>query len=152
VAHSTDFGGCAFGTLVLVRVDFDILAALNGPNFRRSKAKMLISKAGPVIPFIAEASAVADRTTSYIGFVDPAISQSCKKEEQMSEENKVVVRRFVEEVWSKGNLSVADQLIFANYSHHDNATPDFGSGPQGEKKRAEFTAPRFTTCGLPSRT
>ncbi len=41
----------------------------------------------------------------------------------MSQENKAIVRQFVEEVWNKGNLSVVDQLISANYSHNDNATP-----------------------------
>jgi steroid delta-isomerase-like uncharacterized protein len=56
----------------------------------------------------------------------------------MSEENKAIVRRFVEEVWNKGNSSVADQLISANYSHHDNATPDFGLGPESEKKRVNL--------------
>ena|SRR5215831_19630806 len=54
----------------------------------------------------------------------------------MVEENKALVRRFIEEVWNRGNLSLADQLISANYLHHDNATPDFGPGPEGEKKRA----------------
>ena len=56
----------------------------------------------------------------------------------MSEENKAIVRRFVEEVWNKGNSSVADQLISANYSHHDNATPEFGLGPESEKKRVNL--------------
>ena len=61
----------------------------------------------------------------------------------MSEENKAIVRRFVEEVWNKGNFSVADQLISVNYSYHDNATPDFGLGPESEKKRANLYRTAF---------
>ena len=61
----------------------------------------------------------------------------------MSQENKAIVRHLVEEVWNKGNLSLVDQLISANYSHHDNATPDFGLGPEGEKKRATLYRTAF---------
>jgi steroid delta-isomerase-like uncharacterized protein len=54
----------------------------------------------------------------------------------MSESNKAVVRRLIEEVWNKGHLQVADELIAPNSSHHDPSTPDVGRGPEGEKKRA----------------
>jgi steroid delta-isomerase-like uncharacterized protein len=53
----------------------------------------------------------------------------------MSEENRTTARRLVEEIWNKGDLSVADELIAANYTHHDPSTPDLGRGPEGEKKR-----------------
>jgi steroid delta-isomerase-like uncharacterized protein len=59
-----------------------------------------------------------------------------KKGEHMSEGNKNVVRRLVEEVWNKGNLSVADELFATTYAHHDPSTPDVGRGPESEKKRA----------------
>jgi len=61
----------------------------------------------------------------------------------MSEENKAIVRRLMEEVWTKGDLSLADQLISANYMHHDASTPDFGPGPEGEKKRATLYRTAF---------
>jgi len=61
----------------------------------------------------------------------------------MSEDNKSIIRRFIEEVWNQGDLSVADQLLSANYSHHDNATPDFGSGPENEKKRVNLYRTAF---------
>lgn len=61
----------------------------------------------------------------------------------MSEENKLIVRRFVEELSSKGDLSVADQLLSPNYSHHDNATPDFGPGPEGERQRVNLYRSAF---------
>ena len=53
----------------------------------------------------------------------------------MSEQNKTVVRRLFEELWNKGNLPVADELIAPTYTHHDAATPDVGRGPDREKKR-----------------
>lgn len=54
----------------------------------------------------------------------------------MSEENKTRVRRLFEELWNKGNLSVADELFAATYTHNDPSTPDAGRGPESEKKRA----------------
>jgi steroid delta-isomerase-like uncharacterized protein len=53
----------------------------------------------------------------------------------MSESNKAVVRRLIEEVWNKGNLQVADELFGPSYAHHDASSPDLGRGPEGEKKR-----------------
>ena len=54
----------------------------------------------------------------------------------MSEANKTHVRRLIEEVWNKGYMPVADELIAPTYAHHDSSTPDVGRGPEGEKKRA----------------
>ena len=33
----------------------------------------------------------------------------------MSEENKALVRRYFEEVWEKGNLDVAEELLTTNF-------------------------------------
>ncbi len=44
-----------------------------------------------------------------------------------------VVRRLFEELWNKGNLSVADELFAPTYAHHDPSTPDVGRGPESEK-------------------
>jgi steroid delta-isomerase-like uncharacterized protein len=52
----------------------------------------------------------------------------------MSEGNKSLVRRLFEEVWNKGNTQIADELFTPNYAHHDHSTPDFGRGPESEKK------------------
>ena len=52
----------------------------------------------------------------------------------MSEQNKAVVRRLFEELWNKGNLPMADELFAPNYANHDPSTPDFGRGPENEKK------------------
>jgi steroid delta-isomerase-like uncharacterized protein len=56
----------------------------------------------------------------------------------MSDQNKAVVRRLFEEFWNKGNQSLADQFFAPTYTHHDSATPDFGKGPEGERKRANL--------------
>jgi len=37
----------------------------------------------------------------------------------MSDENKAVVRRFIEEVYNRGNLSVADELLAPDFIDHD---------------------------------
>jgi len=56
----------------------------------------------------------------------------------MSEQNKTVVRRLFDELWNKGNLLVADELIASTYLHHDDSTPDLGKGPESEKKRVNL--------------
>jgi steroid delta-isomerase-like uncharacterized protein len=66
----------------------------------------------------------------------------------MSEQNKAIVRRLVEELWNKGNLSLADQLFAPSYTHHDASTPDFGPGPESEKKRAALYRTAFPDVRL----
>ncbi|MBV7328573.1 ester cyclase [Chloroflexi bacterium TSY] len=48
----------------------------------------------------------------------------------MSEANKAITRRYFEEVWNQGNLTVIPDLIAANHVHYDPATPDT-DGPDG---------------------
>ena len=52
----------------------------------------------------------------------------------MSAENKTLIRRFFKEVWSKGKLAVADQIVAANYANHDPAGPMPEPGREGLKK------------------
>ena len=66
----------------------------------------------------------------------------------MSEHNKAIVRRLVEELWNKGNLSVADELFAPNYEHHDASTLDFGRGPESEKRRATLYRTAFPDIRL----
>jgi len=66
----------------------------------------------------------------------------------MSENNKAVVRRLFEELWNKGNLSLADQLFTPNYTHHDSSSPDFGHGPESERKRATLYRTAFPDLRL----
>jgi ketosteroid isomerase-like protein len=66
----------------------------------------------------------------------------------MSEGNKNVVRRLFEELWNKGHLAVADELFAPTYAHHDPSTPDFGRGPESEKKRATLYRTAFSDFRL----
>lgn len=66
----------------------------------------------------------------------------------MSEGNKFVIRRSFEELWNKGNLSLADELFTPNYAHHDPSTPDFGRGPESERKRATVYRTAFPDLQL----
>jgi steroid delta-isomerase-like uncharacterized protein len=66
----------------------------------------------------------------------------------MSEQNKAIVRRLFAELWSNGNLSLADQLFTPNYTHHDSSSPDFGHGPESERKRATLYRTAFPDLHL----
>src|SRR5713226_7625837 len=66
----------------------------------------------------------------------------------MSEQNKAIVRRLFEELWNQGNLSLADQLFTPNYTHHDSSSPDFGHGPESERKRATLYRTAFPDLHL----
>jgi steroid delta-isomerase-like uncharacterized protein len=66
----------------------------------------------------------------------------------MSEPNKNVMRRLIEEVWNKGNASVADELCAPNCIHHDPATPEIGRGPEGEKKTMQLYRGAFPDLRL----
>ncbi|HET7367005.1 MAG TPA: ester cyclase [Gaiella sp.] len=65
-----------------------------------------------------------------------------------SEDNKQLVRRFYEEVWSKGNLDVADEVFASDYVRHDLRPSNPAPGPEGQKQiasafRAAFPDLRF---------
>ena len=50
------------------------------------------------------------------------------------ERNKALARRWSEELWSRGNLAVADEIIAADYVRHDPGDPFPAHGP-GDVKR-----------------
>jgi len=66
----------------------------------------------------------------------------------MSEQNKTAVRRLFDELWNKGNLPVADELIAPTYFHHDASTPEVGRGPESEKKRVTLYRTAFPDIRL----
>jgi steroid delta-isomerase-like uncharacterized protein len=71
----------------------------------------------------------------------------------MSEANKSLCRRFVEEVWNNRNMSVIDEIFAANYTEHDPSGPDFGRGPESVRKMLNhyltaFPDTRFTIDDL----
>ena len=65
------------------------------------------------------------------------------------EENKTVVRRFLEEIFTAGNLELVDELFAPDYVLHDPVLPDEVSGPEGMKRyvsmyRAAYPDTHFT--------
>lgn len=67
----------------------------------------------------------------------------------MSTINEAVVVRWWDELWSNGDLAVADELHTPDFTDHDPAAPGFGPGPDGMKEkvrafRAAIPDLRFT--------
>ena len=51
-----------------------------------------------------------------------------------AEENKALTRRVMEEMFNKGNLDVADELLAPDFVVHDPAMPEDVRGPEGFKE------------------
>ncbi len=51
-----------------------------------------------------------------------------------AEENKALARRVIEELFNRGNLEAADELIAPDYVLHDPASPEEVRGPEGFKR------------------
>ena len=49
-------------------------------------------------------------------------------------ENKALARRVIEEMFNKGNLDVADELLAPDYVDHDPSMPEDVRGPEGFKE------------------
>ncbi len=49
-----------------------------------------------------------------------------------AEENKALARRVLEEMFNKGNLDIADELIASDYVDHDPAMSEDINGPEGK--------------------
>jgi steroid delta-isomerase-like uncharacterized protein len=52
----------------------------------------------------------------------------------MSEENKALIQRFVEEAFNKGNLDVADEVYASTFMSHDPTAPEGQGSPEGVKQ------------------
>ena len=52
----------------------------------------------------------------------------------LQDESRAVVGRFFAELWNKGDLSVADELIDVDAVNHDPAGPRLGIGPEATKR------------------
>jgi steroid delta-isomerase-like uncharacterized protein len=66
-----------------------------------------------------------------------------------AEENKAVTRRFLEEIFTAGNLELVDELFASNYVLHDPSVPQEVRGPEGMKQyvamyRAAYPDTHFT--------
>ena len=51
-----------------------------------------------------------------------------------TEENKALMRRLFEEIWNRGNLYLADELVAPDYVDHDSAMPEEVRGIEGFKQ------------------
>ena len=59
-----------------------------------------------------------------------------ERREEMSEQNKQISRRLIEEVFSQGRMETADELVAPEAVGHDPALPDPTHGPEGLKAAA----------------
>jgi steroid delta-isomerase-like uncharacterized protein len=51
-----------------------------------------------------------------------------------TEENKAIARRWSEDLWGRGNLAVADEIISSEYVRHDPGDPFPARGPEDVKR------------------
>ena len=61
----------------------------------------------------------------------------------MSAENKGLVRRLFQEVWNRGNLAVADEILAPTYVSHGDAPDVFSVGVPAFKQRVSGVLSRF---------
>jgi steroid delta-isomerase-like uncharacterized protein len=61
-----------------------------------------------------------------------------------AEENKALVRRVIEEMFNKGNLDAADELIAPHFVDHHPAMPEEVRGPEGLKEVAAMYRVAFS--------
>jgi steroid delta-isomerase-like uncharacterized protein len=52
-----------------------------------------------------------------------------------AEDNKVIVRRLIDEVWNKGHLAVLDEIMAIDHDDHDPARPAGDAGGREQTKR-----------------
>jgi steroid delta-isomerase-like uncharacterized protein len=52
----------------------------------------------------------------------------------LQDDTRAVVRRFFAELWNKGDLSLADELVDMDAVNHDPAGPALGMGPEATKR------------------
>ena len=63
-----------------------------------------------------------------------ALSPLAAQGQSTIEQNKATARRWSEELWSRGNLAVADEIIAADYQRHDPGDPFPARGPEDVKR------------------
>jgi len=51
-----------------------------------------------------------------------------------TDQNKIIVRRYFDEMCNQRKLDVADELFTTNHTYHDPQIPDTGPGPESMKK------------------
>lgn len=64
------------------------------------------------------------------------ITTGCQKSNAQLEENKALADRFHMDIFIKGNLDAADQILSSDFVAHAPVPPEFTKGPEGIKKWA----------------
>lgn len=62
------------------------------------------------------------------------LAGSTAEAQSTMEQNKATARRWSEELWSRGNLAVADDIIAKDYVRHDPGDPFPAKGPEDVKR------------------
>ena len=65
-----------------------------------------------------------------IAVVAPSVTNA----QSTIDQNKITARRWTEELWNRGNLSVADEIIAKEYVRHDPGDPFPAKGPDDVKR------------------
>jgi steroid delta-isomerase-like uncharacterized protein len=65
------------------------------------------------------------------------------KEDLMSEQNKQLVRRAVEEVWNKGNYDLAHEFLTSDFVVHGSTPADDVHGPEGVRQHFSMLRTAF---------
>jgi steroid delta-isomerase-like uncharacterized protein len=60
-----------------------------------------------------------------------------------TEQNKSVVRRWLDELFNKGNLSVNDEMLVPNYINHDPSLPEDNRSREGFKQFVSMVRSAF---------
>jgi steroid delta-isomerase-like uncharacterized protein len=55
----------------------------------------------------------------------------------MSEENKAIVQRFIDEAWNNRNYHLVEEIFAEDHVNHDPADPNPARGPQGARDFVE---------------
>ena len=74
------------------------------------------------------------RVTAVIAVALAAIAADAPAQTPTLEQNKATARRWSEELWSGGNLAVADEIIAPDYQRHDPGDPFPARGPEDVKR------------------
>jgi steroid delta-isomerase-like uncharacterized protein len=61
-------------------------------------------------------------------------TQAVKGDTVDLERNRATARRWSEELWSRGNLAVADEIVASDYQRHDPGDPFPARGPEDVKR------------------
>jgi predicted ester cyclase len=66
----------------------------------------------------------------------------------VSADNKQLVRRALEEIYAKGDLELANQLIHPDFIDHEPAHPELPSGPESVKQTVRSLQSAFGELGF----